>query len=80
LPLAQFSYNDKIHQSTGYSPFYLNYGQHPYKGVEPRVQVKNAAAKDFVEEMKEIREDAESALKNAAETMKQFYDRKRKPS
>lgn len=29
LPIAQFLYNDKIHSSTGQSPFYMNYGQHP---------------------------------------------------
>ena len=36
LPLAEFSYNDKIQSSTGYSPFYLNYGQHPWKSTDPR--------------------------------------------
>ena len=35
LPMAQFAYNDKVHSSTGQSPFFLNYGQHPYKGTEP---------------------------------------------
>ena len=35
LPLAEFSYNDKIQMSTGYSPFYLNYVQHPRKSTEP---------------------------------------------
>ena len=36
LPLAKFSYNDKVHSSTGYSPFFLNYGQHPRKSMDPR--------------------------------------------
>lgn len=80
IPMAQFSYNDKIHTSTGYSPFFLNYGQHPWKGAEPRVAVKSQPAVDFVEQMKKIREDAEAALKAAAETMKRFYDRKRRPA
>ena len=31
LAIAQFSYNNRIHTAMGYSPFYLTYGQHPYK-------------------------------------------------
>src|SRR6202048_2221341 len=31
VPLAEFSYNDKQNSSTGCSPFFLEYGQHPWK-------------------------------------------------
>ena len=80
LPMAQFSYNDKIHSSTHYSPFYLNHGHHPWKGGEPNTSVKNEEADAFVQRMKKIREDAEASLNAAAETMKRFYDRHTKPS
>jgi hypothetical protein len=36
LSLAEFSHNDKVNDSMHYSPFYLNWGHHPRKGVEPR--------------------------------------------
>ena len=36
LALAEFSYNDHQQTSTGYSPFFLNHGHHPYKGSNPR--------------------------------------------
>ena len=51
LPLATFSYNDHVHSATGYSPFFLNYGQHPWKGVETRTRVKSEEASDFVKRM-----------------------------
>jgi hypothetical protein len=35
LSCAEFSYNNKVQSSTGFSPFFVNYGQHPYKGTNP---------------------------------------------
>jgi hypothetical protein len=77
LPLAEFSYNDKIQSSTGYSPFYLNYGQHPRKSVEPRREVKTEAADVFEKRMKKIREEAAAAMEKAAKDMKKYYDKGR---
>jgi hypothetical protein len=74
LPLAEFSYNDKIQVSTGYSPFFLNYGQHPRKFTDPRREVETEAADVFEKRMKKIREEAMAALKKAAPDMKKYYD------
>ena len=62
LPMATFSYNDKVHSSTGFTPFYLNKGEHPRKGTKPRFEAKNQAAEDFVQEMKNIQKEASSAI------------------
>ena len=35
LPIAQFCHNDRQHSATKHSPFFLNYGRHPRKGIEP---------------------------------------------
>ena len=36
LPMATFSYNNKVYAVTGYSPFFLNYGHHHRKSTKPR--------------------------------------------
>ena len=77
LPMAAFSYNNKVHSSTGFSPLYLNKGFHVDTGLNIQRQVKNESAETFAKRMKSIHEEAESALKAAQETMKRYYDRKR---
>ena len=77
LACAEFSYNDKIQSSTGFSPFYVNYGRHPYKGTNPRWEAKSQSAIEFVEQMRKVREETEAALKQSNEMMKRAYDRKK---
>lgn len=77
LATAEFSYNDKVQVSTGYSPFFLNFGQHPRKGFEPRGWAKTESAENFAKRLQNVRDDANSALVKAAATMKHFYDRHR---
>jgi transposase InsO family protein len=60
LSCAEFSYNDKIQSSTGFSPFYVNSGRHPYKGTNPRWEAKSQSATEFVEGLKKIREEDRS--------------------
>ena len=80
LAMAAFSYNNKVHTSTGYSPFYLNKGFHPNSGTNVPREFKNETVEEFVERMKKLREEAESSLKAAQEMMKRYYDRKRSDS
>ena len=69
LAIAQFSYNDRIHTATGYSPFYLNYGQHPYKGQYSVPSERSPLADEFAKRMKEIWDQTMIALEKANEAM-----------
>ena len=80
LALAEFSYNDRAQSSTGHSPFFINYGQDPWKGTNPRRAGRMEAADEFAKRMKGIREEAAAALRKASDDMKRAYDRRRLPS
>jgi len=71
---VEFSYNDKVQLSTGFSLFYVNYGRHLYKGTNPQWEAKSQSAIEFVEHIKKVREEAEAALKQSVEMMKRNYD------
>jgi transposase InsO family protein len=77
LSCAEFSYNNKVQSSTGFSPFFVNYGRHPYKGTNPRWQVKSQSAMEFADQMKKVHEETKAALTLAQETMKRNYDKKK---
>jgi len=76
-PCTEFSYNDKIQSATGFSPFFVNYGQHPYKGTNTRKRSQKARALlNFLKKCRKYGRKTESALRLAAEQMKTYYDRK----
>ena len=60
----------------GHSPFFLNHGRHPNKGLEPCHEVKSQVAQDFVDNLTKARTKAQAMLTKAAEMMKTFYDKK----
>jgi len=77
LPLAEFSYNNRVQSSTRQSPFMLNYGKHPRLGVEPLRDVEHASVEDFAQKMDSAKKEAEAALHQAAEDMTRYYDQQR---
>ena len=74
LAHAEFAYNNKAQASTKQSPFFINYGRHPRMGFGPRREGKHPAAQEFVEQMKEVHEEAQAALKKAQDDMKVYAD------
>jgi len=39
LPLGEFAYNNSTHLATKQTPFFLNYGHHPWMGTDTRWEV-----------------------------------------
>ena len=77
LSLAEFTYNDHRNKTTGFSPFFLTTGTHPWKGFEPCINksTKCDAAKEFVEQMMTNWNKAKDGLRHAQEVMQSVYNR-----
>ena len=82
LPLAEFAANNAVNVSTGFTPFYLNSGQHPVipTMLLARGQPKssNEAVKEALERMKTALADAQTNLQKAQERMKRAVDKRRR--
>lgn len=80
LPIAEHCYNNRTHSATGVSPFFATRGYEANTSISPtRQQPKMEKFEEYAQRMARVREEAECALKKAAEEMKKFYDRKHKP-
>src|SRR5258707_4439449 len=70
LPMAKFSYNNRMQAAMKNTPFMLNFGQHPHMGIEPRMTTKVDSVGNFVSQLVRMQQDAALALTQAAEDMK----------
>ncbi|KAJ3500605.1 hypothetical protein NLJ89_g9720 [Agrocybe chaxingu] len=82
LACAEFALNNKISSTTGYSPFFVNYGKNPRRPLapirEPRSHVPHANA--FAKQMQALHNEVTAALDIAAESMRRSYDKHRRPA
>jgi hypothetical protein len=65
LDLAEFAINDSTNPSTGYSPFYLSYGQHPNTALDLTTDAMVPKAQDFLQDMSDALTHAKTKLQEA---------------
>jgi hypothetical protein len=84
LPLAQFVYNDTKHSSTGFSPFFANFGYHPTFNLElplpAATKYHSASADAFVEDLQTIHKVLRIEMERAQQQQKKSYDKRVDPA
>ena len=79
LATVEMTINSSPNSSTGYSPFYLNYGFHPIAPVELLAGDENStveAAQTFVERIRLLWGKAKKNLQQAVAKQARIYDKK----
>jgi hypothetical protein len=79
LPIGEFCYNDKKHSATGFTPFFLETSQHPWKGKISKEAPKRPEVQHFVEELERVRKQAETSLEKARKTMEKQNGKRKVP-
>ena len=72
--IGEFQYNDKIHSLMNHTPFFLNYGCHPWKGEIQMSKGTNPSAEDFVHALEIAQEEVMAAMTQVAEKAKTNYN------
>jgi hypothetical protein len=82
LDLAEFTYNNSQHSSTGHSPFFANYGYHPLHPsslVNPDgspISPSVPSAISHLDKLKSLHTTLQTNLKAAQESYSKYYNRK----
>jgi hypothetical protein len=80
LAMLEFAYNSADQESTKYSPFYLNYGQHPLTPLSMSVPTSDTprSAADFARRMHDLLQQARTNRQAAQECQAHCANRHRR--
>jgi hypothetical protein len=80
LPIAQFCHSNRQHSLTGYTPFMITGGRHPFKGMFSQKETTNQSVEDYIKRFKETWIQMQQNLEKAAGRMKKQHDKHVRPS
>jgi len=79
IKLCEFAYNNSKNASTKYTPFFLNYAQHPYTPLsllrKPNIRGRDKTAIEFVLGVHDIMNSAKQHLKTAQENQQKYANK-----
>ena len=81
LVAIEFAYNNSVNATTGYTPFFLNYGQHPHTPLTLSVPPLKPPPKSVAQFLSEIRDHlsrARSAILKSQEVQAKYANEKRR--
>jgi hypothetical protein len=81
LTAAEFAYNDSVQASTGHTPFFLTYGQHPrVPGIfkRPSDASPNQATEDFLADIRSALTQAKDSLGRAQQRQRNYENKHRR--
>jgi hypothetical protein len=74
LPVVEFALNNRVNDTTSFSPFYLDYARHPAPLPDSlRSQTDNPMANDFVNEATRIRDLAKQHIEKSTERLNRAH-------
>ncbi len=80
ISLAEFQYNNLVHDATHTTPFYANFGFHPSFSVLPIHTSNVPTASNFLHHLSTIQSELQTELKLAQDIAKQNYNAHQSPT